>query len=228
MRSSLLLRRLTPALACLAFTTAVAPADAAPATAAPVTGTASTTAAALPCVSVPGVVSVNCPEQPATPTVKPKPKPCANATVLPDGGNLEQVSAATLCLLNKERTKRHLTPLRRQHTLDSAATRFARRLVQERFFDHTAPDGTTMLERIKATGYLKGSLRRWSVGENIAYGTGTLGTPKAIVKAWMRSPGHRANILDRSFREIGLGVHLGSPEGSAGATYVHDFGRRDR
>lgn len=85
-----------------------------------------------------------------------------------------------------------------------------------------------MLERIKATSYLTGPLQRWSVGENIAYGTGTLGTPKAIVDAWMHSPGHRANILDRSFREIGLGVRLGSPVGSDGATYVHNFGRRER
>jgi uncharacterized protein YkwD len=187
MRLPLLLRRLTPGLACLAVACSAAPASAAQ-----------------------------------------HPAPCANAALRPDVGTLTKVNVATLCLVNKERTKRRLTRLRLQPTLDAAADRFAKQLVVEGFFDHTAPDGTTMLDRIKATTYLKGPLRRWSVGENIAYGTGSLSTPQSIVKAWMRSPGHRANILDPSFREIGLGVSLGSPDGPDGATYVHDFGRRER
>ncbi len=228
---SSLLRRLPHAIACLAMTTAVAAAAPAAASA------AAPRAAALPCVSVPGVISVGCPDPsaPTPPAPKPKPKPkpkprkgCADSTLMPDAGNLAKIDAATLCLVNRERKKRHLVALRRQGTLDDVATRFAKRLVEESFFDHTAPDGTTMLDRVKATSYLRGALRRWSVGENIAYGTGALATPKAIVDAWMRSPGHRANILDRSFREIGLGVHLGTPSDPQGATYVHDFGRRER
>jgi uncharacterized protein YkwD len=157
-----------------------------------------------------------------------KAKSCANASLLPDAGNLAKVNKATLCLVNKERTKRGLQPLKRQAALSKAATGFARHMVAASFFDHTTPNGATVLDRIKATSYLKGRLQRWWVGENIAYGTGALGTPGSIVKAWMKSSGHRANILQRRFRDIGLGVSLGSPNGPTGATYVHDFGRRDR
>jgi uncharacterized protein YkwD len=83
-------------------------------------------------------------------------------------------------------------------------------------------------QRLRSVDYLRSGLTAWAYGENIAWGEKGLSTPKSIVKAWMGSPGHRANILDRSFREIGLGVSLGSPDGPDGATYVHDFGRRER
>ncbi|MCW3041066.1 MAG: hypothetical protein JWM31_2971, partial [Solirubrobacterales bacterium] len=152
----------------------------------------------------------------------------AGADTAPTRTNLVAENRATLCLVNRERTKRHLVPLTSRPVLDKAATAFAKQLVTDRFFDHTAPDGTTMLDRIRRTGYLSGALHRWWVGENIAYGTGELATPRAIVRAWMNSPGHRANILQRRFREIGLGVSTGSPDGPDGATYVHDFGRRIR
>jgi len=153
---------------------------------------------------------------------------CPGATLLPSAGNLAKVNGATLCLVNRERTKRGLPRLRRQAALDRAAMGFAKRLVADAFFDHTAPDGTSLLDRVKITSYLKGGVQGWSVGENIAYGSGALATAKAIVGSWMDSSGHRANILRAGFREIGLGVALGSPAGPEGATYVHDFGRRDR
>jgi uncharacterized protein YkwD len=153
-------------------------------------------------------------------------KTCANASLVPNAGNLKKVNKAALCLVNRERSKRHLPPLKQQAALNRTATRYAKRLVAERFFDHTAPDGTTLVKRIRTAGYLKGNPRRWWVSENIAYGPGNVGTPTLIVKAWMKSDDHRANILQRRFRDIGLGVTLGSPDGSRGATYVHDFGRR--
>jgi uncharacterized protein YkwD len=69
-----------------------------------------------------------------------------------------------------------------------------------------------------------------STGENLAWGTAELATPAAIVGAWMRSPGHRSNILRRTFRDIGLGVVQGAPErgdvGGVAITYVHAFGWR--
>ncbi len=60
--------------------------------------------------------------------------------------------------------------------------------------------------------------------ENIAWGSGRLETPRAIVRAWMRSRGHRANILGR-FDEIGIGISNGTPRrGLDGATYATSFG----
>ena len=53
--------------------------------------------------------------------------------------------------------------------------------------------------------------RSWSVGENLAWGTGVLATPRATVRAWMHSPDHRANLLDRRFADVGIGVAAGAP-----------------
>jgi len=64
------------------------------------------------------------------------------------------------------------------------------------------------------------------VGENIAWGSGSLATPREIERGWMRSPRHRANILSQRFREIGAGVAAGTPERAGGATYTTDFGTR--
>ena len=65
------------------------------------------------------------------------------------------------------------------------------------------------------------------LGENLEWGTGALATPRGALESWMKSPGHRANILRRSFRELGVGVVLGVPVGdTAGATYTVDFGVR--
>jgi uncharacterized protein YkwD len=66
------------------------------------------------------------------------------------------------------------------------------------------------------------------VGENIAWGADSGGTPKAIVKSWMHSPPHRANILSPQFRQLGVGFALGHRGGKRGerAMYTTDFGMR--
>jgi hypothetical protein len=101
-------------------------------------------------------------------------------------------------------------------------------MVDQRFFDHVSPDGSTMLQRIKAAGWVAAP-GSWTVGENIAWGSGSLATPVSIVDGWMHSAGHRANILNGSFAEIGIGIAAGAPRsGISGeaATYVTDFGSR--
>jgi uncharacterized protein YkwD len=132
---------------------------------------------------------------------------------------------ATLCMLNVERSRHRLRPLRLNRTLSAAARRHSRAMAERHFFSHDSLNGSSFLDRIKRTGYLRGA-RSWAVGENIAYGSGRLSTPRAIGKAWMDSPGHRANILSRSFRSIGVGISAGTPVGRGGATYTTDFGRR--
>ena len=71
-----------------------------------------------------------------------------------------------------------------------------------------------------------GGARDWSLGEDIGWGTGSESTAAAMVRAWMNSPPHRRIILDRGFRDIGVGVASGVPiAGEAGgATYVIDLG----
>jgi uncharacterized protein YkwD len=131
--------------------------------------------------------------------------------------------------MNAERSARGLASLRAQPALAAAAGRYAIQMVDERFLAHTSPRGSTVLSRIRATTYLRGA-QAWSVGENIAWGSGTLATPRAIVQAWMQSPGHRANVLSPCFRDVGIGITAGVPtqrQDKAGSgTYVTDFGRR--
>jgi uncharacterized protein YkwD len=154
---------------------------------------------------------------------------CANVNVKPTRANLEIVRAAVLCLHNAERARNGLPRLSENPRLRRAAARHALNMVAAHFFDHTTPAGATMVDRIRRTGYTAGA-RSWTVGENIAWGTGRLATAAQIHRSWMKSPGHRANILQRSFREIGIGIETGVPvqlsAAQAGATYTADFGAR--
>jgi uncharacterized protein YkwD len=131
--------------------------------------------------------------------------------------------AATLCLLNEQRADHGLKAFGESTTLDRAADDYAADMVKRRFFDHVSPGGGTMMNRIKAAGWVPSG--SWSAGENIAWGSGSLATPAAIVNGWMHSAGHRANILNGSFSQIGIGVAQGAPQAGirGGGTYVTDF-----
>jgi uncharacterized protein YkwD len=153
---------------------------------------------------------------------------CIGADHVPaNSGAGAQARHATLCLLNRQRAGHGLRSLRSRGSLRSAATSYSWQMVRENFFDHVSPDGRTLTDRVKATRYLRGQWPRFSLAENIGYGDGPLGTPRSIVAAWMRSAGHRANILDGRYRDIGLGIVPGMPgRNGVGATYTTDFGFR--
>jgi uncharacterized protein YkwD len=156
---------------------------------------------------------------------------CPSADALPGQVPVADAREAVLCLMNAQRTARGLKRLRAQPDLAGAAGRFARQMVRDRFFDHTSPGGSTMVSRIKGTSYLRDAVR-WTVGENLAWGTGTKATPRATVDAWMHSADHRENLLDRGFADVGIGIAPGAPAelqaDETGGTYVTDFGRRVR
>ena len=138
----------------------------------------------------------------------------------------KRAARAVLCLLNKERRQHHLRPLRRQHAQAKAAREHNRKMIRSRCFSHQCPGEKDLVGRLTAARYLPCNCS-WGVGENIAYGTGRHGSPRRIVSAWMHSPDHRANILNRSFQHIGVAVSSGTP--SAGrardaATFTTDFG----
>jgi uncharacterized protein YkwD len=144
---------------------------------------------------------------------------------------LADARATTLCLLNEERTSRGLRPLREHVALRSAAQSYAELMDEHNFFAHVSPGGSTMVDRLRrGTSYLRDG-RSWVVGENLAWGAGGAETPARIVRAWMRSPGHRKNILNGRFRDIGIGITDGAPvtgvtAASDAATYVNNFGAR--
>ena len=152
---------------------------------------------------------------------------CRGAGLRPTRHNLRLIRAATLCLVNRERTARGERPLRPNRRLVRAARAHSENMAVDDYFEHTGPRGQTPLARLRAVGYVSRS-RGYEVGENIAWGTLGLATPRAIVAAWMASPGHRANILDARFRETGIGVSPHPPtslaHGQPGAIYTQDYG----
>jgi uncharacterized protein YkwD len=152
---------------------------------------------------------------------------CASASAAPGAVARRILLRATLCVLNAERRARHLRPLRLNRRLSRAARRHARDMVSRRYFSHDSLSGADFVDRIRRTGYLR-SARSWFVGENLAWGSGDRSTPRSVMQAWMGSHGHRANILTGRFREIGIGVAYGAPEGASApaATYATDFGTR--
>lgn len=153
---------------------------------------------------------------------------CADATLRPHTENLERVRAATLCLLNAERADRGLPALRADERLTRAAQAYSAKMVRRRFFAHVCPDGSTLKGRIRSAKYLNGSVRDYSLGENLAWGSGALSTPRSIVRGWMRSSAHRHAILDARFEDVGVGVAPGAPRKVRGraATYTAEFGYR--
>jgi uncharacterized protein YkwD len=152
---------------------------------------------------------------------------CGSTSAMPGQVSKSAMASSTLCLVNAERTQRHLRKLKLNRRLSRAAAGHAGDMVRQDYFSHDSLNGASFVDRIRRTGYLGGP-RAWIVGENLAWGSGDRSTPTAIVRAWMNSPGHRANILQRRFREIGMGLALGAPENPEGlaATYATDFGAR--
>ena len=154
--------------------------------------------------------------------------PCANATTLPGQASERVLGKATVCLVNRERTRRGLRGLRTNRRLSKAAVAHTVDMVQKKYFAHVSQGGDNVVDRLLGTGYL-GRVRSWLVGENLAWGTDTLSTPRQTVINWMNSPTHRANILKARFREIGIGVVFHAPKGTdnpTAATYTTTFGYR--
>ena len=145
--------------------------------------------------------------------------PCKYRDLKPRSSNLVKIRSAVRCLINRERTKRGVPALKNSSALGKAAASHSKNMVSEGFFGHNAPDGSTLQSRISAAGY-PGTY----TGENIAWGSGSLGTPGKIVSRWMSSSGHKRNILDATFRDWGVGVAIGGPQGESGATYTTTFG----
>jgi uncharacterized protein YkwD len=153
---------------------------------------------------------------------------CLDADLTPTAYDVPRVRAATLCLVNRERAGHGESPLSEDPRVTSAAQSHTEDMAFGDYFDHVGRHGDTPLSRLRASGYLSTPRAGYEIGENIAWGTLWLATPRAIVAAWMASPGHRANILDSQYRDTGIGVSphpLASfANGQPGAIYTQDFG----
>jgi uncharacterized protein YkwD len=150
---------------------------------------------------------------------------CQQVELQPTARNDAKVSAAVLCLLNGERRDRGMVPLKLNARLARAANVQAQDMVRRGYFSHESPDGHNSTDRIRSAGYMRGG-GRWTVGENLAWGTAELSSARGLLNAWMNSPPHRANILRPAFREIGIAIAMGTPKGKQdpGATFATTFG----
>lgn len=120
--------------------------------------------------------------------------------------------AQVLALVNEERAAAGCSPVTANDKLTRAADDYSDVMASSGVMSHTGPDGSTMTSRVEAAGY------QWStLGENIARGQADAA---AVMDSWMNSEGHRANILNCSFKELGVGVHVGD----GGPWWTQNFG----
>ncbi|MGI5445723.1 CAP domain-containing protein [Streptomyces sp. CA-243310] len=160
------------------------------------------------------------PDKPAAPAPKPDPEPAPTGkpstpapkptAPAPSGGHSAE-EAAVLTLVNQERAQAGCGPVRANPPLATLAGAFSKDMAVRGFFDHTDPDGNTPWKRADNAG-ISGL-----GGENIARGQGDA---DAVMKAWMNSPGHKANILNCEFRTLGVGAYFAD----GGPWWTQDFG----
>lgn len=142
---------------------------------------------------------------------------------------LRSAEKSTLRLHNKARANRGIPRLCIQQQLQRAARKHSADMMVNDYFSHRSRDGSTLSQRVKREGYTSRGMSVYRIGENIGWGSGSLGSPRKIHRAWMRSDGHRKNIMNRGFRQVGIGVIRGKYKSHDNARmYTVDFGYRRR
>ena len=143
--------------------------------------------------------------------------------------SVASLESGLLQQLNAVRTDRGVSALRLNGKLAAAAEQHSREMADDGYFQHDSFDGTSFSDRI-AKWYPFANYRSWLVGENLLWSSPSV-EPSEAVAMWMRSPAHRANILNPRWREIGIGVVYST---SARGAFTHlpvtiittDFGVR--
>jgi uncharacterized protein YkwD len=146
-----------------------------------------------------------------------------NPGLTPTPTSTSDFGQQVLDLTNQFRAQNGLAPLRLNTELNAAALTHSKNMALQDFFSHTGKDGSTVGDRLKTVGY---ESQAW--GENIAAG---YATPDQVVQSWINSPGHRANLLNRSYTELGVGYYyLANDTGSVNykSYWTQDFGAGDR
>jgi hypothetical protein len=124
--------------------------------------------------------------------------------------------AVVVELTNEEREDNEASPLRRNATLDKAATLKAQHMAENEYFSHFSPDGVSPWYWFREAGYLYAH-----AGENLAV---HFTDSTEVVEAWMDSPTHRANIVNDIYTEIGVGTAKGTFDGYDTVYVVQLFG----
>lgn len=146
-----------------------------------------------------------------------------------DGGTIRLTTpeSRALSMHNQARTANGLPKLCVHRLLTQAARSHSQEMINKDYFAHESFNGETDIARMQRFGYTSSGFSFVKYGENIYRGSGTSGSARSAFTWWMNSPGHRANILDSDFREVGIGVRTGDFQGQAGTSmYTVDFGVR--
>lgn len=139
---------------------------------------------------------------------------CSGSAAVPeDKASRGQATRAILCLVNRARAARGIRAVRLSSELGLAARRHSGDMVARKYFGHESPGGDNLADRVRRSGYAA-SHPGFSAGEALAWGT--FASPDVLMQALLQSPVHRAIVLDRSARDVGLGLTLGAPQ--AGVT----------
>ena len=154
-------------------------------------------------------------------TVPRSPRPRAPTRTRARRRQPPRIRRATLCLHNQVRAAaRPAAACARTRTLRKAAARPLAQHGPARLLRAHHADRRDVVDRILRADYVRED-QGWALGENLAWGTGSLGTPRGAVQAWIESPGHRANILRRTYRELGIGVATRRPGLGRGRRDLH-------
>ncbi|MEU1947630.1 CAP domain-containing protein [Streptomyces sp. NPDC020125] len=145
------------------------------------------------------------------PSRTPTTEPTAPAPPAESAGPETASETEVLTLVNKEREKAGCGPVTADPKLAQLAEDFSEDMSLRQFFDHISPDGDSPWDRAESAGILDLG------GENIARGQSDA---QAVMDSWMNSSGHRANILNCSFKRLGVGTHFGT----GGPWWTQDFG----
>jgi uncharacterized protein YkwD len=143
-------------------------------------------------------------------------RPASAPETAPAEGAPSTVEREVAELVNLERESENLHPLVWDSALGAAARGHSADMAQQNYFSHTSLDGRLFHERITAAGYPYGTC-----GENIAAG---YSTPQAVMSAWMTSAGHRGNILNPAYCDIGVG-YASQSASDYRPYWTQDFGR---
>lgn len=142
---------------------------------------------------------------------------------------LRPAEKRTLQLHNRARASRGIPRLCVQQQLQRAARKHSADMLRKDYFSHRSRDGSTVARRVKREGYTSRGMSVYRIGENIGWGSGASGRPLPVHKRWMKSDGHRKNILKRGFRQVGIGVARGKYKSYKNSRmYTVDFGFRRR
>ena len=126
---------------------------------------------------------------------------------------MRTLETQVLADVNQARAARGLAPLRLSSKLSTAAAQHSREMASRGYFSHSSANGEAFWRRVQRY-YRPARYRYWSVGENLLWQSPDIDAAGAL-DLWMRSPEHRANLLNRQWREIGLAaVHVVSAPGT--------------